>query len=211
MANTGSSLGLIGGTFNPIHNGHLLAAEYVRCEFGLGKVLFVPSARPPHKEGVAIIPGEERCSMVKLAINDNPYFQVSTLELERPGPSYTVDTLAYYQEHYPGTTIYFIMGTDSLLLMETWKDLERLACSGRFIVVTRPGYKVDLMQPSLVHLPAALWENLRFLEIPGFDISSSDIRRRVAEGKSIKYLLPAQVEEYIYTRQLYSTKGDGPC
>lgn len=211
MENDRASLGLIGGTFNPIHNGHLLAAEYARCEFGLQEVIFVPAARPPHKEGQKIIDGETRCRMVALAIKDNPHFRVSTLELERPGPSYTIDTMGYYQQHYPDTRIYFIMGADSLLLMETWKDVDKLAGSGKFIVVTRPGYKVDWVQPPLAHLPSALWKNLQFLEIPGLDISSSDIRRRIAQGKSIKYLLPPQVEEYIYSRQLYAQQGEKSC
>jgi nicotinate-nucleotide adenylyltransferase len=202
-----SALGIIGGTFNPIHNGHLLAAEYARCELGLEKVIFIPAARPPHKEGMDILDGETRLLMIELAIEGNPDFVVSSLELTRPGPSYTVDTLNHYQAHYPGKSIYFIMGADSLLLINTWKNVDILAEKGRFVVVTRPGYRFEWEKDPLVSLPGVLREGLIFLEIPGIDVSSSEIRKRVRDGKSIRYMLPDKVESYIREKGLYIDKG----
>lgn len=202
-----SALGIIGGTFNPVHNGHLLAAEYARCELGLEKVVFIPAARPPHKEGMDILGGETRLKMIELAIGSNPDFVVSSLELTRPGPSYTVDTLNHYRAHYPGKSIYFIMGADSLLLINTWKDVDVLAEKGRFVVVTRPGYRFAWEKEPLASLPGVLRERLIFLEIPGIDVSSSEIRKRVRDGKSIRYMLPDQVESYIREKGLYTDKG----
>lgn len=202
-----SALGIIGGTFNPVHNGHLLAAEYARCELELEKVIFIPAARPPHKEGMEILDGETRLKMIELAIEGNPDFAVSRLELTRPGPSYTVDTLNHYRAYYPGKSIYFIMGADSLLLFNTWKDVDILAEKGRFVVVARPGYRFDWEKEPLASLPGVLREHLLFLEIPGIDVSSSEIRKRVREGKSIRYMLPDQVENYIRERGLYIDKG----
>lgn len=201
-----TALGIIGGTFNPIHNGHLLAAEYARCELKLEKVIFMPAARPPHKEGPDILDGGIRLKMIELAIEGNPDFAVSSLELIRPGPSYTVDTLNHYRVHYPGKNIYFIMGADSLLLFNTWKDVDVLAEKGRFVVVTRPGYRFEWDKEPLASLPDILREHSVFLEIPGIDISSSDIRKRVREGKSIRYMLPDKVESYIRELGLYTVK-----
>lgn len=202
-----SALGIIGGTFNPIHNGHLLAAEHARCELGLEKVIFVPAARPPHKEGLDILDGENRLKMVALAIEGNPGFAVSDLELTRPGPSYTVDTLKHYQTRYPGKSIYFIMGADSLLLFNTWKEANDLAEKGRFVVVTRPGYRFDWEKEPLASLPGSLRLCSVFLEIPGIDVSSSEIRNRVKNGRSIRYMLPEKVESYIREMGLYTDEG----
>lgn len=197
------ALGLIGGTFNPVHYGHLLAAEYSRNEMGLDTVIFVPAARPPHKDGREILDAGLRYEMVRMAIEDNPGFAISDHELERPGPSYTVDTIHYFEQLYPGKIIYFIMGADSLLLMKTWKDAGVLAARGNFIVVTRPGYHVKWDEAPLSELPGDLRNRLVFLEIPGMDISSSEIRRRVQMGKSIKYMLPGSVEHFIMKNGLY--------
>lgn len=202
-----TALGIIGGTFNPIHNGHLLAAEYARCELELEKVIFIPAARPPHKEGMDVLDGDTRMRMIELAIEDNPCFAVSRLELQRPGPSYTIDTLNHYRASYLGKSIYFIMGADSLLLFHTWKDVDTLADAGRFVVVTRPGYRFDWDKEPLASLPGALREHSLFLEIPGIDVSSSDIRRRIRAGKSIRYMVPDQVERYIREQELYIDKG----
>ncbi len=198
-----SALGLIGGTFNPIHYGHLLAAEYSRYELGLDKVVFIPAARPPHKEGQEILEARIRYQMVEMAIQGNSGFAISDHELGRPGPSYTIDTIKYFEQVYPGKTIYFIMGADSLLLMDTWKDVKTLASSGNFIVVTRPGYNVDWNKAPLSELPRDLEKRLVFLEIPGMDISSSEIRKRLQKNKSIKYMLPDSVEGFIIERGLY--------
>jgi nicotinate-nucleotide adenylyltransferase len=197
------SLGLIGGTFDPIHFGHLIAAECARQEFNLERIIFLPAARPPHKNQENVLDAGRRLHMVQLAIAGNSAFDLSTLELERQGPSYTIDSIEYFRSRFPGTEIYFIMGMDSLLIFNTWKDYRRLAGLCRFIVCTRPGYVMEKINPSLRDLPDILWDNLRTLQIPGLDISSSDIRRRAALGCTIKYLLPTAVEEYIKREGLY--------
>ncbi|MDD2587107.1 MAG: nicotinate-nucleotide adenylyltransferase [Syntrophomonadaceae bacterium] len=204
-----SSFGILGGTFDPIHYGHLIAAEYARCEFNLTRVIFMPAARPPHKQLEYVLAEEHRYKMVELAIKNNPAFEVSSLEMDREGYSYTVDTIEYFLKNCPEQEIYFIMGADSLLFMDTWKEYERLATLCKFVVVTRPGYILDKRDKRLQHLPSGLWNNIRGLQIPGLDISSSDIRKRAAEGRPIKYLLPPGVEEYIDYHYLYREEGTG--
>lgn len=197
------AIGLMGGTFDPIHYGHLIAAENSRSEFDLDRVVFIPAARPPHKEGESVLDSPHRLQMVKLAIAGNPAFDISTLEQERQGLSYTIDTVEYFRDRFPDSQIFFIMGMDSLLMFDTWRDYQRLAGLCRFIVVTRPGYVMEPGQPVLDNLPTLLWENLSMLEIPGLDISSSDIRQRVRLSRPIKYMLPAAVEDYLLEHGLY--------
>lgn len=194
---------MLGGTFDPIHYGHLIAAENSRSEFDLDRVLFIPAARPPHKEGESVLAPAHRLQMVKLAIAGNPAFEISTLEQERQGLSYTIDTVEYFRHRFPDSQLFFIMGMDSLLLFDTWRDYQRLAGLCRFIVVTRPGYAMEPGHPKMNNLPPLLWENLFMLEIPGLDISSSDIRQRVRLQHPIKYMLPAAVEGYILEHGLY--------
>ena len=201
------SLGILGGTFDPIHYGHLIAAEHVHYEFGLDRILVVPNANPPHKENSEVLDADRRYHMVELAIKNNPILELSSLEMKKQGFSYTVDTVDHYRNQFPGTEIYFITGADSLFFMDTWKDLRRLVELCTFIVVTRPGYSIDRKNEVLEKLPHTLWDKMKQLQIPGLDISSSDIRKRVAEGKPIKYLLPLQVEEYILAQGLYRKDG----
>lgn len=197
------SLGILGGTFDPVHYGHLLAGEWAREVYHLDQLIFIPAARPPHKDLSGVLDSKHRYRMVELAVSDNPDFSVSPLELERTGFSYTVDTVAYYLQEYPGTDIYFIIGMDALQLIHTWKNIERLAELCRFIVVTRPGYELNREDPALQTLSEELWERLTLLSIPGLEISSSDIRQRVMNGCSIRYLLPPMVEQYIKDHHLY--------
>jgi len=196
-------LGIFGGTFDPIHYGHLIAAQYASDEFNLDKVLIVPTARPPHKEIENVEDELHRYNMVLLAVQDNPVFEVSTLEMDRKGYSYTVDTIAYCCEKHPESQLFLIIGADCLLQMYTWKDVESLVTMCNFIVVTRPGYAIKPSDKALTRLPAAIWDRLKYLEVPGFDISSSTIRERVARGKTIKYLVPPEVENYIFEKGLY--------
>jgi nicotinate-nucleotide adenylyltransferase len=205
------SLGIMGGTFDPIHYGHLIAAEFSRYEFKLDQVVFMPAAHPPHKEIKSVLNSKHRYEMVKQAIAHNPAFTISDLEMKRAGKSYTIDTLQYFLEHYPDTEIFFIMGADSLLMMDTWKDYKELAEIGSFIVVTRPGYIIKRSDPALQNLPPVLWEHLHFLPIPGLDISSSDIRERVATNRPVKYLLPLEVEQYIIAKGLYREGREAGC
>lgn len=197
------SLGIIGGTFDPPHYGHLLAAEWARCECNLEEVVFMPAARPPHKQAACLSESEDRLEMVKLAVEDNPAFRVSDLEMHREGKSYTVDTIDYLRNVNVDRDIYFIMGADSLLAINTWKDVSRLAGICKFIAISRPGYIMDRNDRAVQNLPAEIIERTVFLEIPGTVISSTDIRERVRTGKSIKYLLPPAVEDYVYRNGLY--------
>jgi len=205
---TSKSLGIIGGTFDPIHNGHLLAAEWAREVFQLNELIFIPAARPPHKDLEEVLDSQHRYRMVELAVEDNPAFSVSAIELERAGFSYTVDTVAHYMQIYPGVDIYFIIGVDALQLIHTWKDLNRLLEICEFIVVTRPGYQLDKNDPCFQSVPPSIWDKSTLLAIPGLEISSSEIRRRVTEGRSIRYLLPPPVEAYIRDNNLYGDIGN---
>lgn len=199
-------LGIIGGTFNPIHYGHLVAAEFAREAFALNHIVFVPSARPPHKDLGEILDSQHRLKMVEIAVRDNAYFSVSELEIERRGLSYSVETVADFHRMYPGTEIFFILGIDAFMFMNTWKDTDRLAEMCSMIVVTRPGYHMNPEDERFAGIPALMWEKIEVIPIPGFEISSSAIRERVEQGKTIKYLLPPGVEQYIYDHNLY--KGD---
>ena len=197
------SLGIIGGTFNPIHYGHIVAAECARDAFKLDRVVFVPAARPPHKVLDEVLDSQRRYEMVQMAVQDNPDFAVSALELKRQGLSYTVETIASYQQEFPGAKIFFIIGVDALLLIKNWKDVERLASLCSFIVVTRPGYQLSHEEENFREIPASVWKKILVVPIPGLYISSSDIRQRVAKGQTIKYLLPPAIEEYILKNDLY--------
>ena len=197
------AIGIMGGTFDPIHYGHLMAAEFARSEFGLAKVLLMLAARPPHKKEELILDEEHRLEMLKLAIDDNKLLEVSTLELNRPGNSYTIDTIKYFMDHCPEKKIYFIMGSDTLFTMHTWKQVNDLSRLCKFIIVTRPGYLLSKDDPQYARLPSGLWDNAAYLEIPGFEFSSTNIRDRVKQGKTIKYLVPPQVEQYIRQHSIY--------
>lgn len=197
------SLGILGGTFNPIHYGHIVAAECVRDACQLDQVLFVPAARPPHKDLDEVLDSQHRYQMVKMAVQEAPNFAVSSIELDRKGLSYTVETIAAYLAKYPGVEIFFILGVDALQLINTWKDVNRLIKICNFIVVTRPGYQLNKEDECFREIPAAFWEKVIVVPVPGLYISSSEIRQRVAEGKTIKYLVPAVVEKYIADNNLY--------
>lgn len=201
------SLGILGGTFDPIHFGHMVAAECVRDALNLNRVIFMPAARPPHKELSGVLDSHHRYTMVELAINNNDTFAISAMELERKGLSYTVETISACRQLYPKAEIYFILGTDALLMINTWRDLPRLLQLCHFVLVTRPGYQLDRRDERFRHVPDLLWEKTIILPIPGLFLSSSDIRRRVAEGKTIKYLVPAAVERYIIEHNLYRDGG----
>lgn len=198
-----STLAVMGGTFDPVHYGHLIAAEYARAKVGLDRVIFVPAGIPPHKDTTEVSDWEHRYQMLKLAIAGNPAFEISRLEVQRGGFSYTIDTMRCLQSVYPKSTIYFILGSDSLLSIDTWKDYMQLATLCSFIVVTRPNFVIERSHPVLATLPAVMWQNMKQVQIPALDISSTDIRQRIAAKKTIKYLLPGQVEDYIYLNNLY--------
>ena len=187
-------IGVLGGTFDPIHLGHLAIAEEVRDRLELEEVCFVPAGAPWMKAGQALSSAEDRLSMVRLAVQDNPFFRVSTVELERSGPSYTVDTLRELQDDYgPDARLFFILGSDTFARFDDWKDPEEILELATLVVVDRPGSKP-------VEKVGGDVECIRDVYL---EISASDIRRRVAEGASIRYLAPEPVERHIYARGLY--------
>ncbi|MBC7258415.1 MAG: nicotinate-nucleotide adenylyltransferase [Chloroflexi bacterium] len=195
-------LGVFGGTFDPVHYGHLVAAEEVRYRLRLDKVLFVPAGMPPHKLDHDITPTRHRVAMLELAIASNPGFALSRVDIDRHGPCYTVDTLALLHEEYgPGTELFFLMGMDSLAEILTWKDPERLIRLAQIVVVGRPGFQADVDELDKV-LPGAA-ERISIVDTPLMEVSSSDIRQRVREGAPIRYQVPETVEAYIRAHRLY--------
>ncbi len=196
-------IGLFGGTFDPIHYGHLVLAECARYECQLDRVIFIPSARPPHKAGIQVLSENHRYEMVKMAIEDNPFFEVSRIEIDRPGYSYAVDTLRHFRSEYGESEIYFITGLDALLDLKSWKDVEKVVELCSFITAVRPGFELKEDDERLKGLPERFWETLRVIEVPGLHISSTDLRYRIAVGKPVKYLLPPAVEKYIKEHGFY--------
>jgi nicotinate-nucleotide adenylyltransferase len=195
-------VGVLGGTFDPIHIGHLVSAEEAWVELELERVVFIPAGLPPHKLDHVVSPVEHRLAMVELAIVSNPHFAVSRVDIDRFGPCYTVDTIELLRDEWgPGAEIYFIMGSDSLLDILTWRNPRRLIRLCRFAVVSRSGYQVDLNE--LDALLPGVASRVQMLNAPELAISSTDIQRRVREGLSIKYQVPEAVEAYIYQHKLY--------
>jgi len=193
-------IGVLGGTFDPIHYGHLAAAEEARAKLSLREVIFVVVGLPPHKLDEEITPAEHRYAMVELAIASNPYFSLSRIDIDRPGPSYTVDTIALLQQQRT-EEIYFIMGMDALMEIDTWHQPQRLIQLCRLVAVERPDFVPDLGR--LEAAVPGIAARTEIIEMPQMEISSTDLQRRVREGLPIKYQLPPQVEEYIYQHRLY--------
>lgn len=190
--------GIMGGTFDPIHYGHLVTAEEVRDYFGLEEVVFVPSARPPHKIGQEVSDPEHRYLMAVLATVTNPYFRVSRVEIERPGPSYSIDTVRYFRSLWgEESEVFFITGADAFAQISSWNNPEELLSLCTFVAASRPGYRLRFEE--------SLRKRIQVIEVSALAISSSEIRRRVKRGESIKYLLPEAVENYIYKHGLYRT------
>ncbi len=197
-------VGLMGGTFDPIHYGHLVTAEVARTEFSLDLVIFVPAGVPPHKRGVRISSGTDRYMMTVMATVTNPYFEVSRTELDRPGPSYAIDTVRHFKERLDAETeIFFITGADAAIEILTWKDATDLLKECGFIVATRPGCSTGELETRLTEARLHSTHCIYMVEVPALAISSTDIRRRVERGEPIRYLLPSNVETYIHKAGLY--------
>jgi nicotinate-nucleotide adenylyltransferase len=202
MAGLIQRLGILGGTFDPIHHGHLVAAEEALYQLGLDRVLFVPAGAPPHKPSRPISPAAHRARMVELAIAGKSYFALSRVDLDRPGPCYSVDMLALLRlEWGPGPALFFIVGADSLSEMATWYQPRRLMALCELAVVERPGSEIDLAQVE-GQLPGVS-DRLHRVRMPRLEISSSDLRARRRAGRSISYLVPPAVEGYIVEHGLY--------
>jgi len=201
--NSAKRIGIMGGTFDPIHMGHLITAEFARTLFQLDTVIFIPAGRPPHKKWRDDSDGEDRAAMTELAIRSNPHFIMSRLELEREGYSYSYDTVQHYLKEYgDGVEIFFITGADAVLDIATWKNAAGLLQLCTFIAATRPGFDLN----ELSRLEPAWREKIEVMNIPMLAISSTDIRSRVAEGKSIRYLVADGVCDYIEEHGLYRGK-----
>jgi nicotinate-nucleotide adenylyltransferase len=211
-------LGLFGGTFNPIHMGHLRAAVEVWEAFDLDKVLLIPSAHPPHKNADDLAGPRDRLEMVRLAIDKTPFLDVSDVEFSRPGPSYTIETLQHFQDEFGRkSTIHFVVGIDAFSEITTWKSYRRLFATAHFIVMARPGaglkdlegfilthiseeYRHDRTTNAFIH-PG--WRSIFCFDITHLDISATETRKRIRGGRSIRFLVPRAVEDFITEKGLY--------
>ena len=221
-------LGIMGGTFDPIHLGHLRAAEEIYWAFGLDQIIFVPAARPPHKEEAVAASALHRYEMVSLATVFTPYFTVSSIELQRPGKSYSVETVREFQKiSGPHTTLYFVVGVDAFLEMSGWREAGELLALTQVIVTARPGWRLDevdrlltpeqrrvLGNPSFRYLKVAdidpeqvehelVPRQVLLVEVVSLDIASREIRQLVEEGRSIRHLVPDTVAAYMTKNRLY--------
>jgi nicotinate-nucleotide adenylyltransferase len=188
----------MGGTFDPIHIAHLIIAEEVADRLGLARVVFIPAARPPHKCDRECSRFEDRMAMVKLAVEDNPRLAVSDIERRREGPSYTIETVRELKDEFEDAEeLYFIIGADSLAQLLTWKDPEALLAECTFVVAPRPGVNIADADPRIR-------DRTLVLDMPSFEIASSDIRERVRLGRTIRYLVPPRVLAYIEEENLYT-------
>lgn len=192
----------MGGTFDPIHFGHLVTAEEALVQFNLDRVIFMPAGRPARKTDVEVTPAEHRYLMTVIATAANPDFDVSRMEIDRPGITYTVDTLnALRDTHGPHAELFFITGADAVWEIVTWKHAEQFRGLATFIAATRPGY--DLAEARRVHAEELARMDIQFIEVPALAISSTDVRDRVAEKRPIRYLVPEAVAAYIHKYGLY--------
>lgn len=205
-------IGIMGGTFNPIHYAHLLLAENAREQFGLDRIIFIPSGQPymkVQKEDENVPSGELRYQMVKMAIQENPYFTCSRIEIDRPGKTYTVDTLHELQKMYPGDELFFIMGADSLLSMESWYQFEDIFQMAAILVTVRDDTDEKELTDVITRMKSKYLADIRMVMTGRMDISSTMIREKIKTGKSVRYLLPEDCVEYICLKNLYSQQQEG--
>jgi len=194
----------MGGTFDPVHYGHLVTAEGARFEFALDQVLFLPSGVPPHKIAKKVSSAEHRYMMTVLATLGNPHFEVSRIDIDREGVSYTIDTLHILREQYgPGCELFFITGADAVFEIIDWKDSDQLLRIAHFIAASRPGFSLEKLPLATQKWVDEHQDRFHVLKVPAMAISSTDIRNRVRCGHSIRYLVPEQVEHYIRRHRLY--------
>jgi nicotinate-nucleotide adenylyltransferase len=194
-------IGILGGAFNPPHTGHLVGAQEALAQLELDKLIFMPVGQAPHRELQGDPGGEARLEMVELAIADDERFEASRAELDREGPSYTADTLADLREQSPDDELFLILGGDQAAALATWHEPERVLALATVAVVERPMWSRNAIGVKLSRLPGA--ERIRYLEMPAMEISSSAIRRRGAEGRPVRYLVPDEVARYIRANGLY--------
>jgi nicotinate-nucleotide adenylyltransferase len=195
-------IGIMGGTFDPLHLGHLVTAEQARADLALDEVVFIPAGRPWQKTR-RVTGTEHRYLMTVLATAANPAFSVSRMEIEREGASYTVDTLRSLRAELPHDELYFVTGADAILTILTWKDAEECLQHAAFVAATRPGHDLSDLEHE------GLRDQVIQLDVPALAISSTDVRERFAAGRSVRYLIPREIEEYARKHGLYGTAGYG--
>ncbi len=194
-------IGVFGGTFDPLHTGHLVLAEQCREQCHLDEVWFVPAAIPPHKQELVISTARARCDMIEFAIAGNPQFKLSRVEIDRPGPSYTVTTLELLRDEDPTRELFLLVGADSIRDLPTWREPDRIQELATIVAVNRGrAVPTDAQRQAL---QPTIGDRIHFVGMPGIDISATDIRQRVASGRSIRYLVPRAVESYIHQHHLY--------
>jgi len=195
-------IGLFGGTFDPPHIGHLILCAETRAQLGLDRLLWILTPDPPHKQGQAITALEHRLAMVKLAISDDPHFELSTVEMDRPGPHFALDTVKTIADQHPAADLVYLMGGDSLRDLPAWHRPTELVARLRYIgVMRRPGDSIDLT--ALEKIIPGLTAKVRYVEAPLLDIAAHEIRQRIAEGRPFRYFLPPLVYDYIVKHNLY--------
>lgn len=195
-------LGIMGGTFDPIHNGHLVAAEQATHDLNLDVVVFVPAGSPAFKQDRHVSSSEDRHAMTLLATADNPHFLVSRIEVDREGITYTADTLEILRKYYPDNVeIFFITGADAILDIISWHNAERIAELAHLVGATRPGYDLEHARAKIAE--SGIDFQVTYLEVPALAISSSNLRERVSKGESLRYLTPDSVVGYVGKHQLY--------
>lgn len=213
MTTSTRRVGIFGGTFDPVHWGHLIVAEQAREQQQLDEIWFIPASSPPHKQEQSITRFDQRVEMLQLAIAGNPAFKIEEVENERDAPSYTADTLEELKKRHPDAELYLILGSDSLLDLPKWYHPERVLRAASVIVMQRPDYPLpteDQIQNSFADLRAKVTPRIHLVESPPLvSLASSDLRRRLANGQSIRYLVPRAVERYILEKGLYpQTEGE---
>lgn len=196
-------LGLFGGTFDPVHQGHLLLAEQCREQCQLDEVWFIPAGNPPHKLGAAITPGKRRLEMLEFAIAGHPAFRTESIELKRTGPSYTVETLTELRRTRPTDEFFLLIGADSLRDLPQWREPRRILELATVVAVNRGAGSAEIPAELEAAAGPGVRDRIQFVEMPGFDVSARDVRRRVSEGRSIRFMTPRPVEHYIAQHGLY--------
>lgn len=203
----GQKIGIMGGTFNPIHSGHLVTAQEALSQFNLDRVIFIPTGNPPHKDKQEIADSEDRYIMAVIATSSNSNFFVSRMEIERKKKSYTIDTVRQLKKKYGRkSSLYFVTGADAILEILTWKNTAEIISLCKFIAATRPGYNLERMEDlkkKVLGANEASSNKIYIMEIPALSISSTDIRNRVRSSRPIDYLLPKGVSNYILKHELY--------
>ncbi len=203
-----NKIGIMGGTFNPIHHGHLFLAENAYEQAGLDKVLFMPLKNPPHKTIPNNITDQHRIDMVKLAIENNPHFELSDIELKREGMTYTADTLTYLKEKHPEDEYYFIVGTDSLFYMQDWMQPQVIFDLSTVVTAGRDNADEERISKHIEYLEKTFHARIIHIKMPMIDISSEEIRKRLTTGRTVRYYISDVVIEYIKNNKLYTVRQE---